>query len=320
MTAGYLGQDTYMDRNAIENYGTSMVRPDDFDEFWDDVLAAVDPMPLNAAVTHSPLRSTADVDVFDVRFDSIDGIRIAGWYCLPASHTGKLPSILQVPGYIGEPPVPKQQAKTGYAVFSVAPRGKLRSNGQFNPGYPGLLTHNIVDRNTYSYRGFYIDAVRAFDFLAGREEVDSERIGVTGSSQGGGLTLVVAGLRNPAAGAAGAPYLCGFMDAIQLAHTYPYQEIRDYLRLYPDREPSVRATLAYFDGIHFGPRISCPIIVNVGLQDNICPPETGYAAFRAIASSDKRMYAYDGHAHDAGSVAHGSVIKAFFEKHLKIHP
>lgn len=309
-----------MDRVAVENYGTSMVRPGDFDAFWTDVVENAERIPLNSSVVRSSLRSTPEVDVFDVRFDSIDGVRIAGWYCLPAKREGTLPAILYVPGYIGEPRLPKQEALEGYAVFSVAPRGKLRSNAQFNPGYPGLLTHNIVDRNTYSYRGFYIDAVRGFDFLAGREEVDSERIGVTGSSQGGGLTLVVAALRGPRAGAAGAPYLCGFMDAIQLTHTYPYQEIRDYLRLYPDREAAVRETLGYFDGIHFGPRISCPIIVNVGLQDNICPPETGYAAFRTIASNNKRMYAYDGHGHDAGVVEHGAVIRAFFEKHLKNHP
>ena len=143
-----------MDRMAIENYGTSMVRPDDFDAFWDGVLNNVDRTPLNASVVRSSLRSTPAVDVFEVHFDSIDGVRIAGWYCLPSNPTGALPAILHVPGYIGEPRLPKQETEGGFAVFSVAPRGKLRSDGQFNPGYPGLLTHNIVDRNTYSYRGF----------------------------------------------------------------------------------------------------------------------------------------------------------------------
>ncbi len=307
-----------MDKASIESYGTSMVRPDDFDAFWDDVLAQAGRIPLNASVERVPLRSTPEVDVFEVHYDSLDGVRIAGWYCLPTSREGRLPAILQVPGYIGEPPLPKARAGSGYAAFSAAPRGKLRSNTQFNPGYPGLLTHNMVDRNTYTYRGFYIDAVRAFDFLAGREEVDPERIGVTGSSQGGGLTLVVSGLRpGVRAAAAGAPYLCGFMDAIQLTDTYPYREIGDYLRLYPDREAAVRETLSYFDGIHFGPRITCPIIVNIGLQDNVCPPETGYAAFDTIASKDKRFYPYDGHGHDAGSgVGHSAIIEAFFKNHL----
>lgn len=306
-----------MDQAAIENYGTSMVRPEDFDAFWDDVLEQADRVPLNASVERVALRSTPEVEVFEVHFDSLDGVRIAGWYCLPARRASRLPAVLQVPGYIGEPQLPKGRAKAGYAAFSVAPRGKLRSNRQFNPGYPGLLIHNMVDRNTYSYRGFYIDAVRAFDFLRSRKEVDGARIGVTGSSQGGGLTLVVSALREPRAAAAGAPYLCGFMDAIELTHTYPYQEIRDYLRLYPEREAAVRETLSYFDGIHFGPRIRCPIVVNIGLQDNICPPETGYAAFRTIASEDKKLYPYDGYGHDAGGAEHGKVIEAFFDKHLR---
>ena len=307
-----------MSRRSPETYRTCMVRPDDFDAFWDDVLAQAERVPLNASVERVALRSTHEVDVYEVHYDSLDGVRIAGWYCLPTDRRGKLPAILRVPGYIGEPTLPRAEARSGYAMFGAAPRGKLRSNAQFNPGYPGLLTHNIVDRNSYSYRGFYIDAVRAFDFLQSRKEVDSERIGVTGSSQGGGLTLVVSALRKEVrAAAAGAPYLCGFMDAIELTHTYPYQEIRDYLRLYPEREEAVRETLPYFDGIHFGPRITCPIIVNIGLQDNVCPPETGYAAFKAIASADKTLYPYDGCAHDAGSAVHGEIARMFFERHLK---
>ncbi len=307
-----------MSRVPPDQYGTCMVRPDDFDAFWDSVLEQADRIPLNATVERLPLRSTPEVDVYDVRYDSLDGVRIAGWYCVPTGRQGRLPALLHVPGYISDPPIPKASARAGYAAFSAAPRGKVRSNAQYNPGYPGLLTHNMVDRNTYVYRGFYIDAVRALDFLLGREEVDPERIGVTGSSQGGGLTLAVSALRpsKVRAAAAGAPYLVGFMDAIELTHTYPYQEISDYLRLYPERKPAVAQTLAYFDGIHFGPRITCPILVNIGLQDNVCPPETGYATFQTIASTDKALHPYDGHGHDAGRIHHQPILDAFFKKHL----
>jgi dienelactone hydrolase len=155
----------------------------------------------------------------------------------------------------------------------VAPRGKLRSNRQYNPGYPGLLIDNLVDRHTYAYRGFYVDAARAVDFLHTRPEVDRARIGVHGSSQGGALTITTAALRPDAirCGAAGAPYLCGFMDAAALTHSYPYEEINEYLRRYPDREPAVRETLNYFDGINFAPRIRCPMRINLGLRDDVCP-------------------------------------------------
>src|SRR2546428_5266274 len=69
------------------------------------------------------------------------------------------------------------------------------------------------------------------------------------------------------------------MDAVALTHTYPYQEIDDYVRLHPESRADVETTVAYFDGINFADRITCPIIVNIGLQDNVCPPETGYTLF-----------------------------------------
>jgi cephalosporin-C deacetylase len=200
----------------------------------------------------------------------------------------------------------------------VNPRGKVRSRTQFDPGYPGLLTYGIVDRNTYSYRGFFVDAWRSVDFLLSREEVDNSRIGAVGGSQGGGLTITTSAMRKEIrAASVGAPYLCGYMDSIELTHTYPYQEINDYLRTYPERKEDVAKTLAYFDAISFADRIKCPIIVNVGLQDNVCPPETGYALFDLIGSKDKKFYEYDGHGHESGRYIHGAVIDEFFNKHLK---
>lgn len=300
-----------------ENYRSKTRKPGDFDEFWDDVKAQVARVDLDPEVAPDPLRSDDDVEVFQVFYNSLDNVRVAAWYCLPRDARGPLPAILAVPGYQSDPPIPKEWARRGYAALGAAPRGKLRSNAQFNPGYPGLLTYGMVDRNVYSYRGFYVDAWRGVDFLLSRDEVDSGRIGVTGSSQGGGLTICTAAMRDEIkAAAAGAPYLTGFMDSIELTSAYPYQEINDYLRLHPERRERVERTLNYFDCVNFADSITCPIIVNIGLQDNVCPPETGYALFERIASEDKRMYAYDGQGHSAGRDEHDPIINAFFDKHL----
>src|SRR3954462_14121672 len=184
-------------RKPADQFGTSVVRPPDFDEFWAAIMAEANAIPLNPTMEHVPMRSTDEVDVYEIGYDSLDGVRIAGWYCRPKESFIKppYPALLIVPGSVSERTLPKSWAKLGYAAVGVAPRGKLRSNRQFNPGYPGLLLANAVDRNTYSYRGFYVDAVRALDFLKGRSEVDTSRIGVHGSSQGGALTIVVSALR-----------------------------------------------------------------------------------------------------------------------------
>ena len=306
-------------RGSPEAFQTSLTRPPDFDAFWADLLAQADAIPLNASVVPVPHRSTDEVEVFEIAYDSLDGVRIAGWYCRPRESylPPPYPGLLIVPGYVSEPTLPKSWAKLGYATVGVAPRGKLRSNRQFNPGYPNLLLHNATDRNTYSYRGFYIDAVRAVDFVKARPEVDPTRIGVHGSSQGGALTIVCAALRPDviACGAAGAPYLCAMMDSATLTHTYPYEEINEYLRLYPDREPAVRDTLAYFDCVNLAPAVKSPMLVYIGLEDDVCPPETGYALMNALTCPTE-FHATADCAHDAGVYWMMPRVTAFLAEHL----
>ncbi|MGE3270619.1 MAG: acetylxylan esterase [Chloroflexota bacterium] len=306
-------------RPAPDTFKTSLVRPPDFDAFWADILKQADAIPLNASMELVPHRSTDEVEVFEIGYDSLDGVRIAGWYCRPRETflAGPYPGLLLVPGYISEPTLPKSWAKLGYAAVGVAPRGKLRSNSQFNPGYPGLLLHNPTDRNTYAYRGFYVDAVRALDFIKSRPEVDTERIGVHGSSQGGALTIVVSALRagEIAAAAAGAPYLCAIMDSAKLSHTYPYEEINEYLRLYPEREQAMTDTVAYFDVVNMAPLVKCPTLVYIGLVDDCVPPETGYA-LRDALTAPTEFHATENCAHDAGVYWMMPRVTAFLAEHL----
>jgi cephalosporin-C deacetylase len=301
-------------------FESTVVKPPDFDQFWQDTLDELARVPLDPTIEPAPMRSTDQVEVFDVRWSSWQGVRIAGWYARPRNAGGKLPGLIHVPGYVSEPLVPKPTARQGYAALSVAPRGKLRSNDRFNPGYPGLLTHNIVDRNTYGYRGFYCDALRAVDWLLTRPEIDAGRIGVTGSSQGGALTVLTAAMRREiTCAAAGAPYLAGYMDAARLTHSYPYQEINDYLRLHPERREQVAHTLQFFDITNFADRITCPILINIGERDDVCPPETGRVLFDRITSASwKKLHAYPDCAHDAGSSAgHAAIVSQFLKEHLR---
>ena len=106
------------------------------------------------------------------------------------------------------------------------------------------------------------------------------------------------------------------LDHVGVHRGQPEVEAERFEKALADSRKEVEETLAYFDGMSFAERITCPIVVNIGLQDNICPPETGYEVFNKIASEDKRLYTYDRHAHDAGSHEHSQIIDAFFSRHL----
>ena len=312
-----------MGSSNLAKYKSTVVKPDDFQEFWNQTLRETELVELNPRLSLDPMRSNDDVEVFTARYASYESLEIAGWYARPRNYSEPLPGLLFVPGYVSEPKLPTDLARDGYAVFSAAPRNKLRSNTVFNPGYPGLLTHNIESRATYGYRGFYMDAVRAFDFLSQMPEVDERRLGVLGGSQGGALTLLVSSLRNKAvaAASAGAPYLCSMMDSASLTRTYPYEEINDYLRLNPESEAVVRDTLNLYDIHNFVDQIECPIIVNIGLKDDVCPPETGFAVFERIGSDNKQLYPYKDCGHESGAgQGHGKVITDFFAKILSPNP
>jgi cephalosporin-C deacetylase len=295
-------------------------RPDDFDEYWRAALSELADVDATPVYTPRPDMSTPEIDVFDVRYSGTGDVRVAGWYTRPTGETPPTgwPALLLIPGYISDPVVAKSWTLRGYAVFSVAARGKLRAMDPVNPGYPGLLVDDIADPYSYTYRAFYLDTVRAFDLLAALAEIDATRIGVHGSSQGGGLGVVVAALRPGAVAclSAGAPYMCGIMDAVRLTYTYPYQEIREYLTVHPDHFLLVERTTSYVDVLNLAAAVTCPSQIYIGLRDDVCPPETGFALAGALPG-EVEFHAYPGAGHDAGLPAVATEIDRFLAQHLR---
>ena len=286
----------------LEAFRTSVTCPDDFDEFWGGVLHRLAEEPLEPNMALDPFRSNDHVRVYQATYRSLDGPEIFGWYSVPAFGDGPFPAILVLPGYKSEPALRRDWGGKGVAVLSVAVRGKLPSSARFNPGYPGLLTAGVESRETYSYRGVISDCSRGVDFLLSRPEIDSDRIFCSGSSQGGGLTLATAGLRPEIkAGVSGYPFLCSYPDSMKMLRSYPYDELSCYLRAHPEREAQMLETLRYFDGVNFAPRIKCPMVVGIALEDEVCPPETSYAAYDRLGGERELWLFPDsghGNAHD----------------------
>ncbi|HEX5416861.1 MAG TPA: acetylxylan esterase, partial [Chloroflexota bacterium] len=159
------------------------------------------------------------------------------------------------------------------------------------------MTKGIHSPETYYYRGVYVDCIRALDFAVSRPEVDPLRIGVTGGSQGGAISLAVAALDpRPILSMPEIPFLCHYRRALEVTDRDPYQEIALYCNRYPDREEQVFQTLSYFDNMNLAEKIRCPVLMSVGLQDLITPPSTIFAAYNRITTEKEiRVYPYGGH-------------------------
>ena len=78
----------------------------------------------------------------------------------------------------------------------------------------------------------------------------------------------------------------------------------------------MRDTLNYFDGINFAPLIRCPMRLNLGESDDVCPPETGMAVYEALGGP-RELRIYEGCGHDAGSFWDAPLVADFLAKHLR---
>ncbi|MEU8358681.1 acetylxylan esterase [Nonomuraea sp. NPDC048882] len=119
---------------------------------------------------------------------------------------------------------------------------------------PGFLTRGVLDPERYYYRRLYTDAVRAVAAVRAHPAVDPARVAVTGTSQGGGIALAVAGLA-PGLRAVlpDVPFLCCFPRAATLTDQPPYVEITRYVKLHRAHAETVMRTLSYFDAAVLAP-------------------------------------------------------------------
>ena len=305
-----------VERSALLSFEPTTRRPHDFDAFWDAARAELARIPLSLEIQRSALRSTPEVDVHEVRFASLGGVRLFGWLARANDGPARRPGLIVYPGYSGSPGIPRAWAKAGYVALQLSPRGHHLSDAEVDPGFPGLMTSGIDEPTSYVYRGMYCDVWRAADVLLGQEDVDPARVGVTGGSQGGALSLVAAaGRREVVACAADVPFLTGIRDSLRFGGSYPYEEIKDYLRLQPEKQERVLNTLDYVDTLNFVDGIGAATLISVGLRDDVCPPHTAFALFSRLRG-EKELKEYPDGAHEGGGFLHGQYKERWLAERL----
>lgn len=285
-----------MPLDQLQTYRPARNEPADFDAFWAQTLAEARQFPLQAKF--EPVEAGLKlVEAFDVTYNGYGGQPIKGWLLLPRQRSGTIPCVVDYIGYGGGRGLPHEWllwASAGYANLVMDTRGqgstwRAGDTGDpepdgANPHHPGFMTRGVLNPRTYYYRRVFTDAVRAVEAARAHPAVDARRVAITGGSQGGGITLAVAGLvPDLAASMADVPFLCCFRRATEITDGYPYQEIVKYCQVHRNAIDTVFNTLAYFDGVNFAARAQSPALFSVGLMDEICPPSTVFAAYNHYA-------------------------------------
>jgi cephalosporin-C deacetylase len=300
----------------LATYRTCAVPPDDLALFWDETLGAarevwwtpkVEPVDAGLSV----------VDVYDVTFSGFAGDPIKGWYRRPAGVTDDLPVVVRYQGYTGGRGLPHQVGVfplAGYATLEIDARGQGTGAGYVGdtadphghgPSYlGGFMTRGVLDPREYYYRRLYTDAVLAVDAARMLPGASAERVAVHGVSQGGGVALAVASLRDDLVGVmADVPFLSDFPRGLITASTGPYLELAAYLASHRDQVAQVMATLAYFDVALLTGGAQAPALFSVALMDTVCPPSTVHAAYNAYAGP-KSIHTYPFNDHEGGQFHH----------------
>ncbi len=193
-------------------------------------------------------------------------------------------------------------AAQGVCVLSMDTRGQnnqsqdsaITSEGH----YMGWMTQGIRDPQNYYYRYVFADAIRALELLAKREEVDAQRLAVTGASQGGGISLAVAALSSrPKLCLPDIPFLCDYKRAITIAASGPYPEIPSFLKSFPQLYDTAIRTLSYCDCLNLAPWIKCRTVISNCLWDDVCPPSTIFGVYHHI-TAEKQIEVYPFHKHE----------------------
>ena len=297
--------------DQLRTYRSTSVEPVDFDAFWAKTLDETRAHPLDARF--EPVATgLATVETYDVTFAGFGGQPVRGWFVLPAGTSEPLPVVVEFLGYGGGRGLPHTHllwASAGFAHFVMDTRGQGSGWATGDtpdpvgsaPAFPGFMTRGIENPATYYYRRLFADAVRAVEAARSHPLTDAGRTAVTGGSQGGGITLAVAGLMpDLVAAAPDVPFLCDFPRATTITDRAPYREIGNYLKTHRGRVQQARDTLAYFDGVHFAARATAPALFSTALEDQTCPPSTVFAAFNAYAVQDKEIEVYDFNDHEGG--------------------
>jgi len=295
-------------QSELELYLGLSQKPDDFDSFWArglDLINQIDPqLEMIPSAFQIP-----GVECFDIYFTGVGGARIYGKYLRPRGRKN-CPLILEFHGYTGSSGDWADKLNyvgAGFCYAALDCRGQ-GGKSEDRGGVKGNTLNGHVTRGIEGspedllFYKIFLDTAQFAGLIMSFPEINKEKAGVFGGSQGGALALICASLVPQISKAAVMyPFLCDYrrvweMDLAQEA----YEDLRNWFRMFDPlhkREGEIFHKLSYIDTALFTDRICAEVLIGTGLCDSICPPSTQYAAYNKI-STHKKIMVYPDFGHE----------------------
>ena len=287
-----------------EQLKPSTVMPADFKDYWDNAIKEARYTALEPTKRLLPERCTKDVNVYEVSFHNNRwGSRTYGILCEPVKE-GRYPALLRVPGagvrpYTGD----VWTAAQGIITLEIGIHGIPVTMEQkvYDDLAAGALNcywnYGMDQRDMSYYKRVVIGCIRALDYIEQYTAWNGKEMGVTGSSQGGFLSLVTAGLdKRITCYAPVHAALCDHTNAFNgKACGWPHYFYKSELVKNPknmDNDPKV-VTSRYYDGVNFARLITenQKGWFSFGYCDDVVPPTTAWSTYNTV-KGPKEMSPY----------------------------
>lgn len=280
-----------------EKITSCTVRPDDFMKFWTD---GREQAAAAGKVELTELEKKDNVTIYEVAADVLRGEKLYGYLAIPDGE-GPFPAYISIPGSGPGGIGPNLElARRGVITIMMnvhklpGSRDAKELTSRFAE-YTKKLGHDYAfdrgdDREQFHFRNVILGIDRVINHVAAMPQYDRRHFVVDGSSQGGGLALIMAGF-NPhlSAVAANVPAMCDFF-------AYKQNRQAGWPQLYKET-PNSESVTPYYDVVNFAPYIKIPVLISAGYIDRTCTAATIYAAYNKI-NAPKRMIDMPRSAHE----------------------
>jgi cephalosporin-C deacetylase len=295
---------TYLGRNP---------RPTDFDEFWDKGLAEMRSTEPNVELLPAKFQASG-AECFNMYFTGVGGARLHAKLLRPKNPSAPHPAVLMFHGYSidsGDWSDKLSYVLQGFTVAALDCRGQgglsVDRGGVTGNTLHGHIIRGLEDAISGSpekllYRQIFLDTAQLAKIVMEMPDVDVQRVGATGSSQGGALTVACAALEPRIKRAAPVyPFLSDYKRVWEMDQAKEaYLELKDFFRLYDPvhvREQAVFEALGHIDIQFLADRIQAEVLWGICLSDTVCPPSTQFAVYNKI-TSPKTMVVFPDFGHE----------------------